>query len=108
MLIVFTGSWWAMALRGLAAVIFGMLAFIWPGITLTALVFLFGAYALVDGAFLDYRRPSRAKGIQALVAVANSGMSQRRCGYFRFRFARDDGVCAADFDRLLGNRHRGL
>src|SRR6267143_3082093 len=50
MLIVFTSSWWALALRGLAAVIFGLLAFIWPHITLTALVFLFGAYALVDGA----------------------------------------------------------
>jgi uncharacterized membrane protein HdeD (DUF308 family) len=41
--------WWAVALRGAAAVIFGILALIWPGITLYALVILFGAYALVDG-----------------------------------------------------------
>lgn len=51
MLTVYTGSWWALLLRGIAAIAFGLLAFIWPGITLTALVFLWGAYALVDGAF---------------------------------------------------------
>jgi len=49
MFIVFTSSWWALVLRGLAAVVFGLLAFIWPNITLTALVFLWGAFALVDG-----------------------------------------------------------
>jgi len=49
MLIVFTSSWWALLLRGVAAIAFGILAFVWPHITLTALVFLWGAYALVDG-----------------------------------------------------------
>src|SRR5437773_4086661 len=49
MFIVFTSSWWALVLRGLAAVVFGLLAFMWPNITLTALVFLWGAFALVDG-----------------------------------------------------------
>jgi uncharacterized membrane protein HdeD (DUF308 family) len=46
-----TQNWWAVVLRGVVAVLFGIAAFIWPGITLWALVALFGAYALVDGIF---------------------------------------------------------
>jgi uncharacterized membrane protein HdeD (DUF308 family) len=42
-------NWWLLLLRGIAAIIFGILAFAWPGITLLTLVILYGAYALVDG-----------------------------------------------------------
>jgi uncharacterized membrane protein HdeD (DUF308 family) len=41
--------WWLLSLRGVAAIVFGILAFIWPGLTLVTLVLLYGAFALVDG-----------------------------------------------------------
>jgi uncharacterized membrane protein HdeD (DUF308 family) len=44
-------NWWAVALRGILAIIFGLLAFVWPAITADVLVAIFGAYALVDGVF---------------------------------------------------------
>lgn len=42
-------NWWLILLRGVLAILFGVLAFIWPGITLLTLVFLYGAFALIDG-----------------------------------------------------------
>ncbi|WP_207888164.1 HdeD family acid-resistance protein [Pseudomonas sp. 30_B] len=43
--------WKWIALRGVAAVIFGVLAIAWPAIALTVLVLVWGAYAFVDGVF---------------------------------------------------------
>jgi uncharacterized membrane protein HdeD (DUF308 family) len=42
-------NWWLLLLRGIAAIAFGILAFMWPVLTLLTLIFLWGAYAVVDG-----------------------------------------------------------
>lgn len=42
-------NWWAMGLRGLCALFFGAAIFAWPGISLFALVLMFGFYTLLDG-----------------------------------------------------------
>jgi uncharacterized membrane protein HdeD (DUF308 family) len=41
--------WWLILLRGIAAIGFGVLAFIWPGITLVTLILFWGAFTLIDG-----------------------------------------------------------
>jgi uncharacterized membrane protein HdeD (DUF308 family) len=51
MLHMLARNWWALALRGILAILFGLFTFLIPGITLITLVFVFGAYALVDGVF---------------------------------------------------------
>jgi uncharacterized membrane protein HdeD (DUF308 family) len=43
--------WWTFILRGVAAILFGILALLWPGLAIEVLVLLFAAWALVDGAF---------------------------------------------------------
>ncbi len=70
--------WWAVALRGVAAVLFGVLTFIAPGMSLAALVFLWGAYALADGALnivltAQGARYGRSRGwllFQGLIGIA--------------------------------------
>jgi uncharacterized membrane protein HdeD (DUF308 family) len=44
-----TRNWWAVALRGLAGIVFGIITFVSPGLSLAALVLVFGAYAFADG-----------------------------------------------------------
>ncbi len=44
-------NWWVLALRGFLAIVFGVLAFLWPGFAWAVVVLLFGAYAFVDGIF---------------------------------------------------------
>jgi uncharacterized membrane protein HdeD (DUF308 family) len=42
-------NWWSLVIRGFLGIAVGILTFLWPSITLFALVLLFAAYALVDG-----------------------------------------------------------
>ena len=57
-------NWWLVALRGLAALILGIMMFIWPAITLLVLIIFFGAYALVDGIFAVVSSFVNAKKLQ--------------------------------------------
>ncbi len=51
MLDVLTQKWWVLAVRGIVAIMFGIVALVFPGFTLVSLAIVFGAYAFVDGVF---------------------------------------------------------
>ncbi|WP_026119424.1 DUF308 domain-containing protein [Nocardiopsis ganjiahuensis] len=67
-------NWWVVVLRGVAAVIFGLLALIWPGMTMVALAVVFGAFALVDGVALAFTAYRSAPGTRMPLAL-QSGLA---------------------------------
>jgi uncharacterized membrane protein HdeD (DUF308 family) len=49
MLSILLRSWWVLILRGLFAVVFGLIAIVWPDITVFVIVTIFGAFLMLDG-----------------------------------------------------------
>lgn len=62
-------NWWLVVLRGVAAVLFGLVALVWPGKTLVVLALVFGVYALVDAAALGYAAYRSASGARIPLVV---------------------------------------
>ncbi|WP_159944869.1 MULTISPECIES: HdeD family acid-resistance protein [unclassified Nocardiopsis] len=62
-------NWWVVVLRGLAAVLFGVVALVWPDRTLVVLAVVFGVYALAEGAALGYAAYRSAPGTRAPLAA---------------------------------------
>ena len=54
-------NWWLVVLRGVLAIVFGVSAILWPGITWLTLILLFGVYAIVDGSIAIWTGLSRTK-----------------------------------------------
>jgi len=81
-------SWGWIVLRGVAAVLFGLLAMTRPGITLAALVFIWGAYAIADGVLAiiaglkirDNGRPLWSLFVAGVVGIAAGVMTFRAPG----------------------------
>jgi uncharacterized membrane protein HdeD (DUF308 family) len=44
-------NWWVLVIRGICGIVFGVIAFAYPGLALATLVILFGAWVLIDGVF---------------------------------------------------------
>ena len=66
--------WWVPVLRGVAAVLFGTMAFVYPGLTVAVLVLLFGAWILVDGVFrvigaIGHRASDKEWGFDLIIGI---------------------------------------
>jgi uncharacterized membrane protein HdeD (DUF308 family) len=75
---------WVYAVRGVAAIIFGLAALVWPGPTLTVLVYLFGAFAFIDGIAtlaslvrggVLARRHAWATGLSGVLGIVFAGVT---------------------------------
>ncbi len=60
--------WWSLVIRGVLAIVFGIVAFIYTGQTLLALVLVFGVFAVLSG-------------ITSLVAAVRAGEAHQRWGW---------------------------
>jgi uncharacterized membrane protein HdeD (DUF308 family) len=73
-------NWWSLLIRGLIAIVVGLIALMFPGITVGSLVILFGAYALLDG-------------IMGMAGALRASRSHERWGWLLFEGAA--GIVAA-------------
>jgi uncharacterized membrane protein HdeD (DUF308 family) len=68
MIAVLAKNWWAVGIRGIIGILFGLVALFLPGATMLSLVLVFAAYAFVDGVF-------------AIVSAVRAARERERWGY---------------------------
>lgn len=76
--------WWLFIVRGVLAIVFGVLALIWPGATNLILVLMFGAFALVDGIFTVAAGITFHKYFERWWAVLLEGLAGILLGFVTF------------------------
>jgi uncharacterized membrane protein HdeD (DUF308 family) len=74
MLDLLARNWGLVALRGVASLVFGLLTLFYPALSLTVLVLFFGAYALVNGAFVIAAAVANRRGQPRWMALLVSGV----------------------------------
>jgi uncharacterized membrane protein HdeD (DUF308 family) len=88
-------SWWAVAIRGLVAIAFGVIALGWPGVTLLSLLLFIAAYLVVDGIFSII---SAVRAPERWITLVLQGLASLAAGIIAFAWP---GITVAAFILLL-------
>ena len=91
--------WWIWAFRGLVAIVFGVLTFVWPGASIESLVLIFGFYAIMDGIFAVVEAFKRAHTDKRWWALLLEGLAGVVLGAVAVMFP---GSVAVAFVYVLG------
>ncbi len=105
MIAVLAQNWWAIGIRGVLGILFGLIALFLPGATMLSLVLVFSAYAFVDGVVgivsaVRAARQHERWGFLVLEGLVNIGCRRRRRA-----LARNYRGCFRVSGRLLGDLH---
>ncbi len=92
-------SWWVITLRGVLAVIFGLIALIVPPATILALVLLSSAYMIVDGAFAIYAAIRAGRRHESWGLMLLQGLASLAAGIVAFVLP---GLTVLTFVLLIG------
>ena len=84
MLPKFCGRWWVLLLRGIAAIVLGVCAIVWPGITLLTLAYMFAIFTVIDGVVALMHGLSRRIGRHRVVDHGRAGRAGGRGRDHRF------------------------
>ena len=70
-----TRHWWVLLLRGIIAILFGVMAWVWPGLSIVTLVLLFGIFVFADGALGLWTAITGPKGMEHRWVMALWGLA---------------------------------
>lgn len=80
--VILRTNWWALVLRGIAAIVLAIVTFVIPGITIAFLVTVFGIYALIDGALAIFSTIRAVQGHRRWGAFLLEGLIGIAFGLF--------------------------
>ena len=78
--------WWSVVIRGIIAILFGILALVWPGLTLGVLLVLFGIFAFADGIISIISAFGSPEGRQRWVLLLLTGLAGIAAGIVTFTY----------------------